>query len=64
MAKGLEANGAKVYIVGRREEALKKAAEQAVSIANHKMGASLFSRRLLIDLAPRNMETSFLSKEM
>ena len=30
MAKALEANGAKVYILGRRMDALEKAAKQAV----------------------------------
>ena len=31
MAKALEANGAKVYILGRRQEALNEAAKEAVS---------------------------------
>lgn len=30
MAKALEENGAKVYIIGRRQEGLEKAAKQAV----------------------------------
>jgi NADP-dependent 3-hydroxy acid dehydrogenase YdfG len=32
MAKALEANGAKVYILGRRLEVLQEAAKQSVSI--------------------------------
>ena len=31
MAKALEANGAKVYIIGRRLEVLEKAAKEAVN---------------------------------
>lgn len=36
MAKALEENGAKVYIIGRRMETLEKAAKQAVCLSVHK----------------------------
>lgn len=32
MAKALEENGAKIYIIGRRKETLESAAKQAVSV--------------------------------
>jgi NADP-dependent 3-hydroxy acid dehydrogenase YdfG len=37
MAKALEENGAKVYIIGRRLEVLEKAAQQAVCLPSNRL---------------------------
>jgi len=53
MAKALEANGATVYILGRRYEVLEKAArENSVSISFMYLTKSFLSRSVIPNSAP------------
>jgi NADP-dependent 3-hydroxy acid dehydrogenase YdfG len=55
LAQALEANGAIVYILGRRQEVLEKAASTAVRIAGVDLNHDS-------DICPRNKATSGPSK--
>jgi NADP-dependent 3-hydroxy acid dehydrogenase YdfG len=56
MAKALEENGAKVYIIGRRLESLEKAAKQAVC------STFISQSKNETDIIRRNSAISYLCK--